>query len=91
MAGSSAVLSDSSLLSRLDRAFFVAESWLALISGITIFLLVLLAVVNVLGRWFFSLPVSGYIDWVEQFMAIFAFLASPTVSDWADISVWISW
>ncbi|MBN3561110.1 TRAP transporter small permease subunit [Aliamphritea spongicola] len=73
MAGSSAVLSDSSLLSRLDRAFFVAESWLALISGITIFLLVLLAVVNVLGRWFFSLPVSGYIDWVEQFMAIFAF------------------
>ncbi|WP_261840778.1 TRAP transporter small permease subunit [Aliamphritea ceti] len=73
MAGSSAVLSDSSLLSRLDRAFHVAESWLALLSGITIFLLVLLAVVNVLGRWLFSLPVSGYIDWVEQFMAIFAF------------------
>ncbi|WP_271274478.1 TRAP transporter small permease subunit [Aliamphritea hakodatensis] len=73
MAGSSAVLSDSSLLSRLDRAFFVAESWLALMSGITIFMLVLLAVVNVLGRWLFSLPVTGYIDWVEQFMAIFAF------------------
>ncbi len=73
MAESSAVLSDSSLLSRLDRTFHVVESWLALLSGITIFLLVLLAVVNVLGRWLFSLPVSGYIDWVEQFMAIFAF------------------
>jgi TRAP-type C4-dicarboxylate transport system permease small subunit len=35
--------------------------------------LVFLAVINVLGRWLFSLPVSGYIDWVEQSMAVFAF------------------
>ncbi|OMH33994.1 TRAP transporter small permease subunit [Motiliproteus sp. MSK22-1] len=73
MAGSSAVLEDDSTLSRLDRLFFRLESFLALLGGITIFLLVLLAVVNVLGRWLFNLPVSGYIDWVEQAMAVFAF------------------
>ena len=73
MAGSSPVLSDTSALSKLDQLFFRFESLLALLSGITIFMLVLLAVVNVLGRWLFNLPVSGYIDWVEQFMAIFAF------------------
>ena len=73
MAGTSAVLEDDSTLSRLDRLFFKLESFLALLGGITIFLLVLLAVVNVLGRWLFNLPVSGYIDWVEQAMAVFAF------------------
>lgn len=39
-----------------------------------IFLLILFTVVNVLGRWLFNLPISGYIDWVEQAMAFFAFL-----------------
>ena len=47
---------------------------LALLGGIVIMLLVLLATVNVLGRWIFSLPISGYIDWVEQAMAFMAFL-----------------
>lgn len=74
MSSSSDILQDHSLLSKLDRLFFKLETFLALLGGITIFLLVLLAVVNVLGRWIFSLPVSGYIDWVEQFMAVFAFL-----------------
>jgi TRAP-type C4-dicarboxylate transport system permease small subunit len=74
MAGSHAVVEDDSLLSRLDRWLFKFESWLTLLGGIVIFLLVLLATSNVLGRWFFSLPVSGYIDWVEQAMAFFAFL-----------------
>ncbi|NQZ32352.1 MAG: TRAP transporter small permease [Oceanospirillaceae bacterium] len=74
MSGSSEILQDHSLLSKLDRLFFKLETFLALLGGITIFMLVVLAVVNVLGRWLFSLPVSGYIDWVEQFMAVFAFL-----------------
>jgi TRAP-type C4-dicarboxylate transport system permease small subunit len=47
---------------------------LTLAGGIVIFLLVFLATANVLGRWIFTLPVSGYIDWVEQAMAFFAFL-----------------
>ena len=74
MAGSHAVLEDDSLLSRIDRWFFKLESLLTLLGGIVIFLLVLLATTNVLGRWIFSMPVSGYIDWVEQAMAFFAFL-----------------
>jgi TRAP-type C4-dicarboxylate transport system permease small subunit len=54
--------------------FFAFESLLNLIGGIVIFLLIILATVNVLGRWLFSLPISGYIDWVEQAMAFIALL-----------------
>ena len=74
MAGSSTVLSDDSLLSRADRLFYRFDKLLTLLGGIVIMLLVLLATVNVLGRWMFSLPISGYVDWVEQAMAFFAFL-----------------
>ncbi len=73
MAGSLTIAQDNSALSKIDRLFFKLESILNLIGGLVIFLLVLLATTNVLGRWFFSLPVSGYIDWVEQAMAFFAF------------------
>lgn len=74
MAGSHTILEDSSLLSRADRLLFKLESLLTLFGGIVIFLLVFLATTNVLGRWIFSTPVNGYIDWVEQAMAFFAFL-----------------
>ena len=74
MAGSHTILEDDSALSRIDLLYSKLESLLTLIGGIVIFLLVFLATANVLGRWFFSLPISGYIDWVEQSMAFFAFL-----------------
>ena len=74
MSGSHTILQDESALSRLDRLFYKLESLLTLIGGVVIFLLVFLATANVLGRWIFSLPISGYIDWVEQAMAFFAFL-----------------
>ncbi|MES9971508.1 MAG: TRAP transporter small permease [Candidatus Thiodiazotropha sp.] len=74
MAGSHTVLEDDSRLSKADRLFFKLESLLTFIGGVVIFLLVFLATANVLGRWLFSLPISGYIDWVEQAMAFFAFL-----------------
>ncbi len=74
MSGSHAVLEDDSMLSRADQLLFKLESILTLIGGIVIFLLVFLATANVLGRWLFSFPISGYIDWVEQSMAFFAFL-----------------
>ena len=74
MAGSHAVLEDQSILSRADLILLKLESVLTLIGGLVIFLLVFLATTNVLGRWIFSLPISGYIDWVEQAMAFFAFL-----------------
>lgn len=74
MSGNSTVLEDDSTLSRLDRLFFRFESILNMLGGVVVFLLVFLATANVLGRWFFSLPIDGYIDWVEQAMAFMAFL-----------------
>ncbi|MFK5983845.1 MAG: TRAP transporter small permease [Pseudomonadota bacterium] len=74
MSSSAIVLEDSSKLSFFDRLLFKLESLLNLLGGIVIFLLVFLATANVLGRWIFNLPISGYIDWVEQSMAFMAFL-----------------
>lgn len=74
MAGYHTILVDGSALSKADQLFYKLESLLTLLGGIVIFLLVFLATANVLGRWIFSLPISGYIDWVEQAMAFFAFL-----------------
>lgn len=74
MSASASVLADDSTLSRLDRLYFRLESWLTLIGGVMIFLLVFLATANILGRCLFDLPISGYIDWVEQAMAFVAFL-----------------
>ncbi len=74
MAGNQLVLQDNSLLSRIDRQVYRLESLLTLLGGIVIFMLVLLATTNVLGRWMFDLPISGYVDWIEQAMAFMAFL-----------------
>ena len=74
MAGSSTIVEDKTALSRVDRAFHRFEGWLALAGGITVLLLVFLAVAQILGRKIFNTPVLGYIDLVEQAMAVFAFL-----------------
>ena len=74
MSGTQTVLEDASRLSRLDRLYFRLESLLTLAGGLVILGLVLFATTNVLGRWLFDLPISGYIDWVEQAMAFMAFL-----------------
>ncbi|MDU8941936.1 TRAP transporter small permease subunit [Ovoidimarina sediminis] len=71
---SSSVLTDESALSRADRTWLKLEAFLNLLGGIVIFALVVLAVANVLGRKFAGLPVPGYVDWTQQFMAVFAFL-----------------
>lgn len=74
MAGSSLVLSDDSLLSKFDKRLYRFEGVLALISGITVFLLMLLAVLSVSGRNFLNQPLPGYVDWIEQAMPLIAFL-----------------
>lgn len=74
MAGASSVPEDGSALSRLDRALFQVETVLALLSGIAVFSLMLLAVVNVTGRHAFNQPLHGYVDWIEQAMPVIAFL-----------------
>jgi len=74
MSTTSSVLTDDTRLSATDRALLRVESVLNLASGFTVFALVLLAIANVLLRKFLNAPVPGYIDWTEQFMAVFAFL-----------------
>lgn len=74
MAGSPAVLEDSSLLSRLDRALLRIERICALISGVAIFSLMFLAAYSVTGRKFFSSPLLGYVDYIEAAMPIIAIM-----------------
>src|SRR6056297_441972 len=74
MAGASTVLSDSSLLSRLDRALLPVERVFALLSGLGAFSLMFLAAYSVTGRKFFGSPLAGYIDYIEQLMPLIAIM-----------------
>ncbi len=74
MAGGSSVLRDDSTLSRLDGGLERVEHALALIAGLTVFMLMMLAVVSVSGRNLFNEPLPGYVDWIEQLMPLIAFL-----------------
>jgi len=74
MAGLSSVLSDDSALSRADRALYRLERVLALLSGLAVFSLMVLAVISVAGRNFFNAPLPGYVDWIEQAMPLIAFM-----------------
>lgn len=74
MAGLSPVLEDGSLLSRCDRALLALERNLALISGLAVLGLMLMAVVSVGGRILFNIPLRGYVDWVEAFLPLIAFM-----------------
>ena len=74
MAGVGQVIEDGSLLSWIDQQLHKVESALALVSGLAIFSLMLLAVVSVAGRHFFNMPLPGYVDWIEQVMPLIAFM-----------------
>ncbi|VAW16578.1 TRAP-type C4-dicarboxylate transport system, small permease component [hydrothermal vent metagenome] len=74
MSSASSVLEDGSLLSRLDRALFKLETWLALLGGLAVFGLMVLAVISVSGRNMFNHPLPGYVDWIEQAMPLIAFI-----------------
>ena len=68
------MLENNSLLSRLDRSLFKIETFLALIGGLAVFALMILAVFSVSGRNLFNQPLRGYVDWIEQAMPIIAFI-----------------
>jgi len=74
MATASLVLTDDSLLSKLDRGLLRLERALALLSGLAVFSLMILAVVSVGGRNLFNSPLPGYVDWIEQAMPLIAFM-----------------
>ncbi|RKF16082.1 TRAP transporter small permease [Roseovarius spongiae] len=74
MAGSASIITDDSRLSRIDRALYRLERVLALLSGLAVFALMILAVVSVSGRNFLNQPLPGYVDWIEQAMPLIAFM-----------------
>ncbi len=74
MSGASTVLGDSSLLSSLDRGLLKVERIFALMSGLAAFSLMFLAVYSVGGREFFSSPMLGYVDYIEQLMPLIAIM-----------------
>lgn len=88
MAGSSTVLQDDSLISRLDRMLLPIERFTALISGIAAFSLMFLAAYSVAGRqldktflapFFDSIglmdgPLLGYVDYIEALMPLIAIM-----------------
>lgn len=74
MAGSSLLLSDDSALGRTDRFLEKIEAFFALLSGLTVFVLMVLAVLSVGGRNILNQPLPGYVDWIEQAMPLIAFM-----------------
>ena len=74
MSAGHSVNTDNSTLSRLDQRLFKLESGLNLVAGIVVLMLMMLAVAQIFGRKLFNIPVPGFIDWVEQAMAVLAFL-----------------
>ena len=79
MAGHSPVLADDSLVSRLDRKLLMLEQALALVSGVAVFGLMVLAVISVGGRNALNAPLPGYVDWIEQMMPLIAFMGIALV------------
>ena len=90
MASAATVLEDGSALSRLDRALFKVEGVFALISGLAVFSLMLLAVYSVGGRNISDQPLRGYVDWIEQMMPLIAFMGVSYVQrEGGHISAWM--
>ena len=74
MSGKVAIIEDASLLSRIDVLLLKVERFCALISGLTIFSLMFLAVYSVSGRKFFNAPLPGYVDYIEAALPIIAIM-----------------
>jgi TRAP-type C4-dicarboxylate transport system permease small subunit len=74
MALKASVLTDDSLLSRMDQSLLRLERFFGLISGLAVFALMFLAVYSVGGRNIFNSPVRGYVDWIEITMPLIAIM-----------------
>jgi len=62
-------------IDRFDRIIGWIERLCALVSAWFIFGLMMIGVVQIVGRQVFNYPIYGYIDMVEMSIAVFAFLA----------------
>jgi C4-dicarboxylate transporter, DctQ subunit len=61
-------------LRRADWAVSHVEDSLNLIAALAVFFLMFVGVVQIVGRTVFDFAIYGYIDWIEQSSALFAFL-----------------
>ena len=61
-------------LDAADRILGRVETFLNLLASFAIFALMFIGVAQVLGRKLLDMPVTGYVDLVEQSIAVFAFL-----------------
>ena len=75
MAGTAAEAgAPTSWVGRLDLAYSKLENLLNLAAAIAIFALMIIGVVQIIGRTVFNLGIYGYVDWIEQFAVIYAIL-----------------
>lgn len=61
-------------LSKVDEQVFKVESLFNFAAGLVIFLVMIIGVVQVIGRSFFNMPVPSYVDIIEIIMSVFAFV-----------------
>jgi TRAP-type mannitol/chloroaromatic compound transport system permease small subunit len=61
-------------IGKFDAAYAALEKALALVAAAGIFFLMLVGVMQVVGRNLFDWQIYGYIDWIEQSSAFIAFL-----------------
>lgn len=73
---SASVHHDAKSLSRIDRTLAWIENAMNLFAAGSIFVLMVLAAVQVISRKLFNFPIPGYIDFAEQSIAIFAFMGA---------------
>ncbi len=62
------------VMRRADSYLSFAEDGLNLIAAVAIFFLMFVGVAQIVGRTVFNFAIYGYIDWIEQASALFAFL-----------------
>ncbi|WP_255468420.1 TRAP transporter small permease subunit [Reyranella sp. CPCC 100927] len=63
---------DAPLIARLDYWYGRLEEGLNLLAALSIFVLMIVGMIQILGRTVFDFPIDGYIDWIEFFAILYA-------------------
>jgi TRAP-type C4-dicarboxylate transport system permease small subunit len=63
---------DPSLIGRVDHYYGKLEEALNLLAAFAIFALMMVGVVQIVGRTVFGYAIDGYIDWIEQTSIVYA-------------------
>ena len=63
---------DPSAIGRIDHYYGKLEEWLNLLAAFAIFALMVVGVVQIVGRTVFGYAIDGYIDWIEQTSIVYA-------------------